>query len=67
MIIKCPHCNADIEIDYESDIEAKMWNFDGESSDVEMLLYCEKCAKDCEVEIQYNMIATKINRIFKKF
>lgn len=66
MIIKCPHCGANIEIDYGSDIEAKMWNFDGESSDVEMPLYCEHCAKDCEVEIHYNMIATKINRIFKR-
>jgi transcription elongation factor Elf1 len=65
-MIKCPHCNKELIIDYGSDVEATMWNFDGESSDVEMILYCENCEELCEVEIHYNMIPTKIKRISKR-
>jgi Fe2+ or Zn2+ uptake regulation protein len=55
MIIKCPHCGADIEIDYESDLEATMWNFDGKEADIEMNLYCENCEKCCMASVHYEM------------
>lgn len=65
-MIKCPNCGKEIVIDYESDIEATMWNFYGNSSDVEMVLYCENCEELCDVEIHYNMIPTEIKRISKR-
>ena len=65
-MIKCPYCGKAIEINGADNIEAKIWNFDGESSDVEMVLYCENCEELCDVEIHFNMIPTKIKRISKR-
>ena len=67
MKVKCPNCGKEIIIDYEGDLEATIWNLDGESSDVEMLLYCENCDEFCKVEIHYKMIATQINRVSKRY
>ena len=66
-MIKCPYCGAEIELDYGSDIEATMWNFDGESADIEMYVYCEKCDNTCFVSQRYNMIPTNTPpKIYKR-
>lgn len=66
MIIKCPHCGADIEIDYDSDIEATMWNFHGNEADVEMSLYCENCEKGCLASVHYEMQLVGESKVYKR-
>lgn len=66
MIIKCPHCGADIKLDYESDIEATMWNFCGNSADVEMNLYCEECEECCMASVHYEMQPVGDYKVFKR-
>lgn len=44
-MIKCTKCNKEIEINFGSDIEATMWNFNGKSAKIEMFVYCEHCEK----------------------
>jgi transcription elongation factor Elf1 len=56
MIIKCSKCGASFEVDFESDIEIKIWNFDGEQADIEMRLLCDECDESFEVMIPYKMI-----------
>jgi hypothetical protein len=66
MKIKCPYCGADIEIDYESDIEATMWNFDGKEADIEMNLYCEKCEECCMASVHYTMQPIGESKVYKR-
>lgn len=65
-MIKCPNCGAEIVIDYESDIEASMWNFYGNSADIEMILYCDKCEETCFVAQHYNMTPVGEPKIYKR-
>lgn len=66
MIIKCPHCGADIKLDCESDIEATMWNFYGNEADVEMNLYCEECEECCMASVHYEMQPVGEYKVFKR-
>ena len=66
MVIKCPYCNADIEIDYESDLEATMWNFHGNQADVEMNLYCENCEEVCLASVHYEMRPVGESKVYKR-
>ena len=52
MKVICPYCNEEIELDFESDIEATLWNFDGESGDIEVTPYCENCERDILVSLK---------------
>ena len=52
MKVICPYCNEEMEIDFESDIEATLWNFDGESGDIEITPYCENCERDILVSLK---------------
>lgn len=54
-MIKCPYCGADVEIDYNSDIEATLWNFHGNEGDVEMSIYCEDCEEIFVAVVHYEM------------
>ena len=65
-MIKCPNCGAEIIIDFKSDIEATMWNFNGNSADIEMILYCEECEETCLVSQHYDMIPTGEPKIYKR-
>jgi hypothetical protein len=66
MTIKCPYCGTDIEIDYEADIEASMWNFDGKEADIEMNLYCESCEECCMASIHYEMQPVGESKVYKR-
>ena len=66
MKIKCPYCGADINIDYESDIEATMWNFYGNEADIEMNLYCENCEECCMASVHYEMQPVGEYKVFKR-
>lgn len=50
-MVKCPNCGKEIIISYEDDIEAIMWNFDGNSAKIEMYLYCENCEESFKVSV----------------
>lgn len=65
-MIKCPYCGAEITIDFESDIEATMWNFCGNSADIEMILYCEECEETCLVSQRYDMTPIGEPKIYKR-
>ena len=52
MKIVCPYCNEEIEVDFEKDIEATLWNFDGERGDIEITPYCENCKHDIIVSLK---------------
>ncbi len=66
MIIKCPHCGADIALDFDSDIEATMWNFHGNEADVEMILCCENCEECCMASVRYAMQPIGESKVFKR-
>ena len=66
MVIKCPHCGADIKIDYESDIEATMWNFHGNEAVVEMNLYCDNCEECCMASVHYKMQPVGESKVYKR-
>jgi hypothetical protein len=65
-MIKCPNCGAKIHINVGKDIEATMWNFDGESADLEMSLCCEKCKNICRAVIHYKLTPTNNVKIYKR-
>ena len=48
---KCPNCGKEIIIDYGNDIEATMWNFDGDSAEIEMYVYCENCNESFKISV----------------
>lgn len=66
MIIKCPHCNTDIKIDYESDVDANMYNFNGDELDVEIDLYCEYCEKCCLAIVHYEISPVGESKVYKR-
>ena len=45
MKIVCPYCDKEIEVDFDGDIDATLWNYYGDSGDIEMNIYCEDCEK----------------------
>ena len=65
-MVKCPNCGAEIVIDYENDIESAMWNFYGNSADIETILYCDKCKKTCLVIQHYDITPVGKPKIYKK-
>lgn len=65
-MIKCPYCDADVEIDYDSDFEVSMWNFNGNEADVEMNLYCESCEKFLVAFVHYEMQPVGESKVYKK-
>jgi DNA-directed RNA polymerase subunit RPC12/RpoP len=50
-MIKCAKCNKELEINFEADIEATMWNFDGKSAMIDMYVYCEDCEESTLVVV----------------
>ena len=52
MKVICPYCNKEIELDFEGDIEATLWNFYGNSGDIEVTPYCEDCERDILVSLK---------------
>lgn len=66
MIIKCPYCGHEKQIDYDEDIEAKIWNFNGVKADITMVLYCDHCEEVFEAEIQYKLTNPTIKNVYKR-
>lgn len=49
-MIKCPFCGAEVTPNYEND-QVDVWNFDGNSADVEIYLFCRECEENFRITI----------------
>lgn len=61
MMIKCPNCGKEIDLAQQDDMEPTLWNFDGSSGEVEVVLYCEDCDEVFKAEIGYNMWKIRVH------
>jgi uncharacterized protein YbaR (Trm112 family) len=50
-MIRCPLCRGKVKFEFRGDLEATMWNFDGDSADIEINMYCHSCEEPFKIQM----------------